>query len=94
MFQALSRRRLETIERGGHWPQGWVHLTFAREKDGGRRGNPDQSAESDDISTTTARSKKKRGDTPEVGQALRTVYQRTVEEDIPPDLLDLLGKLG
>jgi hypothetical protein len=40
------------------------------------------------------KSKKKRGDTPEVGQALRSVYQRTVEEDIPPDLLDLLGKLG
>lgn len=31
---------------------------------------------------------------PEVGQALRTVYQRTVEEDIPPEMLDLLGKLG
>ena len=38
--------------------------------------------------------KKKRGDSPEVGQALRTVYQRTVDEDIPPEMLDLLGKLG
>jgi hypothetical protein len=70
-------------------------LTFAREKNGGRRGDARQDAESDDISTTTTpRSKKKRGDTPEVGQALRSVYQRTIEEDIPPDLLDLLGKLG
>ncbi len=30
----------------------------------------------------------------EVGDALRTVYQRTIAEDIPPEMLDLLGKLG
>ncbi|MDQ8758203.1 NepR family anti-sigma factor [Sphingosinicella sp. LHD-64] len=29
-----------------------------------------------------------------VGDALRSVYQRTVDEDIPPEMLDLLGKLG
>jgi hypothetical protein len=29
-----------------------------------------------------------------VGQALRSAYQRMVEEDIPPEMLDLLGKLG
>ncbi|KQS01938.1 hypothetical protein ASG11_14060 [Sphingomonas sp. Leaf357] len=29
----------------------------------------------------------------DMGAALRTVYQKTVEEDIPSDLLDLLGKL-
>ena len=29
----------------------------------------------------------------DMGAALRTVYQRTVEEEIPADLLDLLGKL-
>lgn len=28
-----------------------------------------------------------------VGHALRSVYSRTVSEDIPPELLDLLGKL-
>ena len=33
-------------------------------------------------------------DRPELGLALKTVYQRTVEEDIPPEMLDLLGKLG
>jgi hypothetical protein len=38
--------------------------------------------------------KKKRSDSPEVGHALRSVYQRTVNEDIPPEMLDLLGKLG
>ena len=30
----------------------------------------------------------------DMGAALRTVYQRTVDEDIPSDLLDLLGKLN
>ncbi|WP_260598383.1 NepR family anti-sigma factor [Sphingomonas endolithica] len=29
----------------------------------------------------------------DMGAALRTVYQKTVEEEIPDDLLDLLGKL-
>jgi hypothetical protein len=38
--------------------------------------------------------KKKRPGVPEVGNALRTVYQQTVNEDIPPEMLDLLGKLG
>jgi hypothetical protein len=26
--------------------------------------------------------------------AMRTVYQRAIDEDIPPEMLDLLGKLG
>ena len=29
----------------------------------------------------------------DMGAALRTVYQKTVEEAVPSDLLDLLGKL-
>jgi hypothetical protein len=29
----------------------------------------------------------------DVGHALRSVYAKTVSEDIPPELLDLLGKL-
>jgi len=28
-----------------------------------------------------------------VGQALRTVYEKAIEEDIPQEMLDLLGKL-
>jgi hypothetical protein len=40
------------------------------------------------------RARKKRGTTPEVGQALRAAYQQAVSEDIPPEMLDLLGKLG
>lgn len=29
-----------------------------------------------------------------VGQTLRNVYQQTVNEDIPSEMLDLLGKLA
>jgi hypothetical protein len=29
-----------------------------------------------------------------VGDALKSAYQRTLDEDIPPEMLDLLGKLG
>lgn len=29
----------------------------------------------------------------DMGAALRTVYQKTVEESIPSEMLDLLGKL-
>lgn len=28
-----------------------------------------------------------------MGAALRSVYEKTVEETIPPEMLDLLGKL-
>ncbi|MDP8913063.1 MAG: hypothetical protein M3N39_05760 [Pseudomonadota bacterium] len=38
--------------------------------------------------------KSKSAGSTELGSALRSVYQRTINEDIPPDLLDLLGKLG
>ena len=34
------------------------------------------------------------GPTRDVGSALRSVYQKAVEEDVRADLLDLLGKLG
>lgn len=30
----------------------------------------------------------------DVGHALRSVYSATVNEDVPTELLDLLGKLG
>lgn len=29
----------------------------------------------------------------DVGSALKSAYQRTLDEDIPPEMLDLLGKL-
>ena len=40
---------------------------------------------------TRSKRSRKAGD---VGKALRTVYDTTLREDIPPDFLDLLGKLS
>jgi hypothetical protein len=36
----------------------------------------------------------KRSGGSDVGKALRTVYDDALKEDIPPEMLDLLGKLG
>ena len=30
----------------------------------------------------------------DVGNALRSIYQKTVDEAVPSEMLDLLGKLG
>jgi hypothetical protein len=68
-------------------------LTFAREKDGGRRPRVESDGELDAGQGKPAR-RRTRSETPEIGNALRSVYQRTIDEDVPPDLLDLLGKLG
>lgn len=43
---------------------------------------------------TDAPRKKKRGSGDGVSDALRSAYERTLDEDIPPEMLDLLGKLG
>ncbi len=69
-----------------------MDLTFADENDGERRRKAAPSPESHD--DHGSRPKKKRGATPEVGHALRAAYQQTINEDIPPEFLDLLGKLG
>jgi len=34
-----------------------------------------------------------RGEDNDTGQALRSVYEETVNEAIPPEMLDLLGRL-
>ncbi len=50
-------------------------------------------------SGTTA-AKRRRSDTanadaqPHIGKALKSVYDRTVDEAIPSEMLDLLGRLG
>jgi hypothetical protein len=36
----------------------------------------------------------KRPPSNEIGSALRSVYDGALAEDIPPEMLDLLGKLG
>ena len=37
---------------------------------------------------------RKRTPSSEIGSALRSVYDGALAEDIPPEMLDLLGKLG
>ncbi len=66
-------------------------MAFHDEKDGERRRKTESDGDGDQIRTIA---RKKRAPAPEVGNALRTVYQRTIDEDIPPEFLDLLGKLG
>jgi hypothetical protein len=41
-----------------------------------------------------SKSRKKRGPNAEIGQALRKAYREAIDETIPPEMLDLLGKLG
>jgi len=66
-------------------------LSFDTDKDIERRRKSNHASE-----TASARrpARKKSGNSGDIGNALRSAYQRTVSEDIPPDLLDLLGKLG
>lgn len=66
-------------------------MSFADERDGERRRKTDRIAGDDDSPTMK---RKTRPAAPEVGNALRSAYQRTLAEDIPPEMLDLLGKLG
>jgi hypothetical protein len=77
-------------------------LNFADDTDGrprrkaaasGDSPNPD-TARRDPSASPTPKAVAKRGNTPEVGNALRAAYQQTINEDIPPEFLDLLGKLG
>lgn len=57
-------------------------------------GRPGTDAPSQAKSQQKPQPKKKGPSDADVGGALRSIYQRTVDERIPPDLLDLLGKLG
>ena len=65
-------------------------LTFQNELDRERRRKPD-----DEPATPghAHKPRKRRGQTAEVGDALRDIYKDTVQEGIPPEMLDLLGKL-
>jgi hypothetical protein len=67
-------------------------LTFQDDRDGERRRRSEDDTDIEHSRTTAA--KKRRAPAPEYGNALRSAYQRTLAEDIPPEMLDLLGKLG
>jgi anti-sigma factor NepR-like protein len=65
-------------------------LSFENESDRRRGPNPNPPADSEDM----PRSRKKRGTDSEIGQALRQAYRDAVDETVPPEFLDLLGRLG
>ena len=67
-------------------------MTFQDERERDRRRKPDDEPAAASAETRPPRRRKSGGG--EYGDALRTVYQRTINEDIPPEMLDLLGKLG
>ena len=67
-------------------------MTFHNEMERERRRKADGDSAAAPEGERKPRNKKKQS--ADVGDALRTVYQRAVAEDIPPEMLDLLGKLG
>lgn len=64
------------------------------DKDKDAAGSPETGASPPAKTQPKPQPKKKGPSDAEVGGALRSIYQRTVDERIPPDLLELLGKLG
>ena len=60
------------------------------------RGEPilSDSSEKKKMDRSPERRGSKRGQSGDIGNALKTVYDRTLREEIPPEMLDLLGKLG
>jgi hypothetical protein len=65
-------------------------LSFENESGRRRKPAPLHPADSGKMSKIG----KKRGPNAEIGQALRKAYSDAVDETIPPEMLDLLGKLG
>ncbi|MGZ8998357.1 MAG: NepR family anti-sigma factor [Allosphingosinicella sp.] len=58
-----------------------------------RDRRPKSASEPDDMHGSNTPARKKAGASG-VGNALREAYQEALREDVPPEMLDLLGKLG
>ncbi|HEY1604092.1 MAG TPA: hypothetical protein VGF77_00670 [Allosphingosinicella sp.] len=80
---------LSQASGSGAGREGKKNLAFDKDK-GRRKGDQSEQTQSNGA----PRGRRKRGTGSEVGQALRAAYQEAVGEDIPPEMLDLLGKLG
>lgn len=65
-------------------------MSLQDDRESQRRRKPDP----DNQPCSDSPTRRKRAPSSEVGKALRSAYQRMVSEDIPPEMLDLLGKLG
>jgi hypothetical protein len=68
-----------------------IDLTLPAEKKGKHVTGKDSAARTPHIAAERGRRRTPSG---EVGSALRSVYDGALNEDIPPEMLDLLGKLG
>ena len=80
---------------GRRLPRGVFTLSFETEKDAETRRKSDRpSAEEAPQRPQSVKKGKKGSGGADLGLALRSAYQQTIDEQIPPDLLDLLGKLG
>jgi hypothetical protein len=78
----FSRARYAAVDRG------WGKLALSDDK-------KTRSKEAVPTSRSTGKKDPERaGSDRDVGHALRSVYAKTVSEDIPSELLDLLGKLS
>ena len=66
-------------------------MTLPADRKGKRTANQDSTARTHIAPEAKGR---KRTPTGEIGSALRSVYDGALNEDIPPEMLDLLGKLG
>lgn len=64
--------------------RGWGTLALNDNKKTGRSGKGSSETGGEGAAATDR----------DVGHALRSVYAKTVSEDIPSELLDLLGKLS
>jgi len=69
-------------------------LHFSDEPDRDNRRKTDSEKPAATEAAPRARRRARQGQPGDVGNALKSVYQRTIDEDIPPEMLDLLGKLG
>ena len=69
-------------------------MSLDKDKDGARKRKSPPPGNSGQPDNSKGKSRKKRAGAPEYGNALRSVYQQTIDESIPPEMLDLLGKLG
>ena len=68
-------------------------MSFQDDKASQRKRKIVSEAEDRDTADISTPGRKKRGHADGVGEALRSAYQRTLREEIPPEMLDLLGKL-
>jgi hypothetical protein len=69
-----------------------LDLAFENDEDDRERRNK-SAPEPDDMDSSATPVRKKAG-TSGVGNALREAYQEALREEVPPEMLDLLGKLG